>query len=91
LPRPKPVDLDQLVIDENNVYDPDDEEEESEERRKLEEQRILRERRIRIWEEEVLEPIMEKSMEEVYEIMRQLFLFLQTCVYHYNVGDNQNC
>jgi hypothetical protein len=72
LPRPKPVDMDQLVIDENNVYDPDDDEEEREERRKLEEQRILRERRIRIWEEEVLEPIMEKSMEEVYEIMRQL-------------------
>ena len=72
MPPPIPADLDQLVIDENNIYDPDDDEEERQERRKLEEQRILHERQMRIWERDVLGPDMVKTMEEIDEIGSQL-------------------
>jgi hypothetical protein len=72
LPPSKHVNLDQLVMDENNIYDPDDDEEEREERRKLEERRIRIERKIRIWERDVVAPDIEKTMEEINEIMDQL-------------------
>jgi hypothetical protein len=71
----KPANLDPLVIDENNIYNPDDDEEEREERRKLEEQRILWEQQITKWEQEVAVAFMEEENEigsQLSDLLTQL-------------------
>ena len=71
----KPVNVDQLVIDENNIYDPDDDEEERQERRKLEEQRILWEQQITKCEQEAARAFMEEQDEigsQLSDLLTQL-------------------
>jgi hypothetical protein len=68
LPIPKLEELDQMVIDENNIYDPDDDEEEREERRKLAEV----ERQRGIWLDKAWTEVLEKMMEGENEIASQL-------------------
>jgi hypothetical protein len=71
----KPVNVDQLLIDENNIYDPDDDEEERQERRKLEEQRILWEQQITKCEQEAARAFMEEQDEigsQLSDLLTQL-------------------